>query len=72
MVPVLGFSHGLNIHFKLIAPQEKIDVIMIILQEPRGCYMYPVHSRRESSPSLIAVHQNPSRQSFCSGIILFL
>jgi len=53
----LGFSHGYNIHFKLIDPPKFVDVIMIAPKAP-GPRMREVYLEGKGVPSLLAIHQD--------------
>lgn len=53
----LGFSHGYNIHFKLIKPPENVDVIMIAPKAP-GPRMREVYLEGKGVPALLAVEQD--------------
>lgn len=58
----LLFSHGFSVHFKTIVPPENVDVILVAPKGPghtvRGQYL-----EGRGVPSLIAIHQNPSRKA---------
>jgi ketol-acid reductoisomerase len=55
----IAFAHGLNVHFNLIEPSDKIDVIMIAPKGPghtvRGEYV-----KGGGVPCLMAIHQDAS------------
>lgn len=53
----LGFSHGYNIHFKLIEPPKFVDVIMIAPKAP-GPRMREVYVEGKGVPALLAIHQD--------------
>ncbi len=55
----LAFSHGLNIHFKLIEPREDLDVFMIAPKGP-GHTVRSEYERGGGVPCLIAIHQDAS------------
>ncbi|MFH1285416.1 MAG: ketol-acid reductoisomerase [Candidatus Micrarchaeota archaeon] len=55
----LIFSHGFNIHFKLINPPADSDVIMIAPKGP-GRVLRAQYESGFGIPALTAVHQNPS------------
>jgi len=55
----LCFSHGFNIHYKLIVPPSNVDVIMVAPKAP-GPRLREVYLEGFGVPALIAVHQNPS------------
>ncbi|MEM3626825.1 MAG: ketol-acid reductoisomerase [Candidatus Bathyarchaeia archaeon] len=56
---VLGFSHGLNIHFKQIIPPPNIDVIMVAPKSP-GLRLRETFLEGFGVPALVAVYQNYS------------
>ena len=56
---VIAFAHGLNIHFDLIQPNERIDVIMIAPKGP-GHTVRAEYTRGAGVPCLVAVDKNPS------------
>jgi ketol-acid reductoisomerase len=56
---VLGFSHGLNIHFKQIIPPPNIDVIMVAPKSP-GLRLRETFLDGFGVPALVAVYQNHS------------
>ncbi|MBI5701433.1 ketol-acid reductoisomerase [Candidatus Saganbacteria bacterium] len=53
----LAFSHGFNIHFKLIKPSKDINVIMIAPKGP-GPMVRQMYVQGGGVPSLIAIHQD--------------
>ncbi len=55
----VAFAHGLNIHFNLIKPNEKIDVVMIAPKGP-GHTVRAEYVRGAGVPCLVAVDKNPS------------
>jgi ketol-acid reductoisomerase len=55
----LCFSHGFNIHYRLIVPPSNVDVIMVAPKAP-GPRLREVYLEGFGVPALIAVHQNPS------------
>ncbi|RLI26985.1 MAG: ketol-acid reductoisomerase [Candidatus Hecatellales archaeon] len=55
----LCFSHGFNIHYRLIIPPPNIDVIMVAPKAP-GPRLREVYLEGFGVPALIAVHQNAS------------
>lgn len=55
----LCFSHGFNIHYRLIVPPPNVDVIMVAPKAP-GPRLREVYLEGFGVPALIAVHQNPS------------
>ncbi|MDR1522855.1 MAG: ketol-acid reductoisomerase [Endomicrobium sp.] len=56
---ILSFSHGFNIRFKQIIPQEHLDVIMIAPKGP-GHLVRRQYEEQRGVPCLIAVDQNVS------------
>jgi ketol-acid reductoisomerase len=58
----LGFSHGYNIHFKLIVPPDNIDVIMMAPKGP-GFRVRELYEQGFGVPSLVAVYQDFSRRA---------
>ena len=55
----LCFSHGFNIHYRLIIPPPNVDVIMVAPKAP-GPRLREVYLEGFGVPALIAVHQNAS------------
>ncbi len=55
----LLFSHGFNIHFGQIRPQDDVDVIMVAPKGP-GHLVRRVYTEGGGVPALIAVHQDAS------------
>lgn len=55
----LCFSHGFNIHYRLIVPPPNVDVIMVAPKAP-GPRLREVYLEGFGVPALIAVHQNAS------------
>ncbi len=58
----LLFSHGFAIHFKTVVPPENVDVILVAPKGP-GHIVRRQYVEGKGVPSLIAVHQNPSRKA---------
>lgn len=58
----LLFSHGFSIHFKTVVPPRGVDVIMVAPKGP-GHIVRRQFVEGKGVPSLIAVHQNPSRKA---------
>jgi ketol-acid reductoisomerase len=58
----LLFSHGFSIHFKTIVPPRNVDVILVAPKGP-GHIVRRQYLEGKGVPSLIAVHQNPSKQA---------
>ncbi len=53
----LGFSHGLNIHFKQIVPPSNVDVIMVAPKSP-GRRLRETYVEGFGVPALVAVYQD--------------
>src|SRR4030095_14985520 len=58
----LLFSHGFSIHFKTIVPPKDVNVILVAPKGP-GHIVRRQFVEGKGVPSLIAVHQNPSRRA---------
>jgi len=58
----LSFSHGFNIHFGQILPPEEINVMMVAPKGP-GHLVRHEYLQGGGVPSLIAVHQDPSKNT---------
>ncbi len=58
----LAFAHGFNIHYGKIVPPKSVDVVMIAPKGP-GHLVRRVYVEGKGVPSLIAVHQNPSKKA---------
>ena len=58
----LLFSHGFNIHFGQIAPQEDIDVIMVAPKGP-GHLVRSEYEKGGGVPCLVAIQQDPSKKA---------
>ncbi len=56
---ILGFSHGLSVHFKTIIPPADVDVVMIAPKSP-GHLVRRVYAEGGGVPSLIAIQQDAS------------
>tara|TARA_Y100000590_G_scaffold36365_2_gene39406 strand:+ start:7609 stop:8628 length:1020 start_codon:yes stop_codon:yes gene_type:complete len=56
---VIAFAHGLNIHFNLIKPDKKIDVIMIAPKGP-GHTVRSEYLRGAGVPCLVAINNDAS------------
>lgn len=58
----LAFAHGFNIHYRQIIPGSSVNVFMVAPKGPghlvRGEYL-----RGAGVPSLLAIHQDPSRDT---------
>jgi len=58
----LSFSHGFNIHFGQILPPEEINVMMVAPKGP-GHLVRHEYLQGGGVPSLIAVHQDPAKNT---------
>ena len=58
----LCFSHGFNIHFGQILPPEEINVMMVAPKGP-GHLVRHEYLQGGGVPSLIAVHQDPAKNT---------
>lgn len=58
----LIFSHGFAIHFKTVVPPKNVDVILVAPKGP-GHIVRRQYLEGKGVPSLIAIHQNPSKQA---------
>jgi len=56
---ILCFSHGFNIHFNQIVPQDDIDVIMIAPKGP-GHIVRRMYTQKSGVPAIIAIYQDTS------------
>ena len=59
----LLFSHGYNIHYKLISPKEDCNVIMVAPSGP-GDAVRLKYQNNSGVPNLIAVHQDATSDAF--------
>lgn len=55
---VLGFAHGLSIHFSLIEPRADLNIFMVAPKGP-GHTVRSEYQRGGGVPTLVAIHQNP-------------
>jgi ketol-acid reductoisomerase len=55
----IAFAHGLNIHFNLIEPSSKVDVVMVAPKGP-GHTVRGEYQKGGGVPCLIAIHQDAS------------
>ena len=60
---MLVFSHGFNIHYKLIDPPDNIDVAMIAPKSP-GNLVRLQYEQGRGVPCLLAVHQDATGGAF--------
>jgi len=58
----LLFSHGFAIHYHTITPPENVDVILVAPKGP-GHIVRRQYTEGKGVPTLIAVHQNPSKKA---------
>lgn len=58
----IGFAHGFNIHFNQIVPPSDVNVFMVAPKGP-GHLVRSEYTKGSGVPCLIAVHQDPSRNT---------
>jgi len=58
----LGFAHGFNIHFNQIVPTHDVNVFMVAPKGP-GHLVRSEFTKGSGVPCLIAVHQDPSKNT---------
>ena len=58
----LLMSHGFAIHYKTITPQKDVNVIMVAPKGP-GHIVRRQYTEGKGVPALIAIHQDPSKNS---------
>jgi ketol-acid reductoisomerase len=58
----LGFSHGFSIRFGTIVPKATLNVFMVAPKAP-GRLVRSEYEAGRGTPSLIAVHQDPSKRT---------
>ena len=58
----LAFAHGFNIHFGQIVPDANINVFMVAPKGP-GHLVRHEYTKGNGVPTLIAVHQDPSKKT---------
>jgi ketol-acid reductoisomerase len=58
----LGFAHGFNIHFGQIVPPADMNVFMVAPKGP-GHLVRSEYLKNSGVPCLIAIHQNPSKNT---------
>jgi ketol-acid reductoisomerase len=58
----LGFAHGFNIHFNQIVPTSDVNVFMVAPKGP-GHLVRSEFTKGSGVPCLIAVHQDPSKNT---------
>ncbi len=59
---ILGFSHGFNIHYGQIVPPADVNVMMVAPKGP-GHLVRHEYLQKSGVPSLIAIYQNPSKNT---------
>lgn len=60
---LLVFSHGFNIHYKLIEPAPELDVVLIAPKSP-GNLVRAQYEKGQGVPCLLAVHQDATGEAF--------
>ena len=63
----LAFSHGFSIHYGFIKPPEDVSVFMVAPKGP-GHLVRHEYKRGAGVPCLLAVHQDPTRETFETGL----
>ena len=58
----LAFAHGFNIHFGQIAPPQDVNIFMAAPKGP-GHLVRSEYSKGSGVPCLIAIHQDPSKDT---------
>ncbi len=58
----LGFAHGFNIHYGQIIPPSSVNVFMVAPKGP-GHLVRSEYQKGSGVPCLIAIHQNPSKNT---------
>jgi len=58
----LAFGHGFNIHFKRIVPPAGVNVFMVAPKGP-GHLVRSEYQRGRGVPCLLAIHQDPSKDT---------
>ena len=58
----LAFAHGFNIHFGQIVPREDLNVFMVAPKGP-GHLVRSEFTKGSGIPMLMAIHQNPSKDT---------
>ncbi len=58
----LAFAHGFNIHFGQIVPPKDVNVFMVAPKGP-GHLVRAEYQKGSGVPSLIAIYQDPSKQT---------
>ena len=63
----LVFSHGLNIHYDQIVPQENVDVFMVAPKSP-GHLVRRLYEDGKGVPGLLAVYQDYTAKAYDLGL----
>jgi ketol-acid reductoisomerase len=63
----LAFSHGFSIHYGFIKPPEDVSVFMVAPKGP-GHLVRHEYQRGAGVPCLLAVHQDPTGETFKTGL----
>jgi ketol-acid reductoisomerase len=58
----LAFAHGFNIHFDQVVPRSDLNVLMVAPKGP-GHLVRSEYTKGSGVPMLIAVHQDPSKDT---------
>ena len=58
----LAFAHGFAIHFKKVLPREEVNVFMVAPKAPGHLERFE-YTQGRGVPCLLAVHQDPSRNT---------
>ncbi len=58
----MAFGHGFNIHFKRVVPPEDVNVFMVAPKGP-GHLVRSEFERGRGVPCLLAIHQDPSKDT---------
>jgi ketol-acid reductoisomerase len=58
----LAFAHGFNIHFGQVVPRPDLNVFMVAPKGP-GHLVRSEYSKGSGVPSLLAIHQDPSKDT---------
>jgi ketol-acid reductoisomerase len=63
----LAFGHGFNIHFGQIVPSPAVNVFMVAPKGP-GHLVRSEYAKGSGVPALLAIHQDPSKQTRAVGL----
>lgn len=58
----LGFAHGFNIHYGQVVPPQDVNVFMVAPKGP-GHLVRAEYTKGSGVPCLIAIHQDPSKDT---------